>query len=321
MKERLLPLGLSLAAVLVVASWMLPSLLPGQEPAAPARLARTPLASHQPSSTPSPGALAHGSRPSGAVSFSAFDMRLGEVDPTPVGSVSPARQQPRPRADLTARVVVKAEQTVAISAEINARVTAMPFREGDRFAAGATLVEFDCQRTRAELAAALAAHNLHRNAFESARQLQKLGSAGLYNVRQAQFEMEKAAADVDSLKAKQAMCVIKAPFAGIIAEKLAATHEVVSPNQPLLRIVDTAAPELQLIVPSSWLNWLAPGQGFTVDIDENRRSYPARVHNVSGAVDPVSQTVRVLARFEGAPADVTPGMSGAARFVPVGGVR
>ena len=42
---------------------------------------------------------------------------------------------------------------MAISAEINARIVSMPFREGDRFHAGTTLVEFDCRRTRAELAA------------------------------------------------------------------------------------------------------------------------------------------------------------------------
>ena len=57
-----------------------------------------------------------------------------------------------------------------------------------------------------------------------------------------------------------------------------------------------------------------PGLLFVGDVAENRRKYPAKIHNVSGAVDPVSQTVRVLARFDGKPTDVAPGMSGAARF-------
>ena len=216
--------------------------------------------------------------------------------------------------DQTTRVIVKSEQTVAISAEINARIVAMPFREGDRFQAGATLVEFDCQRTKAELAAAVAANRLHRNAFETVSQLQKLGSAGQFNVRQAQFEMEKSAADVDNLKAKQATCLIKAPFDGIVGERLASAHEVVSPNQPLLRIVDLGTPELHLIVPSSWLSWLHSGQPFTVRIDETGKTHAATVRNISGAVDPVSQTVRVIARIDQASGPVVPGMSGVARF-------
>lgn len=217
-------------------------------------------------------------------------------------------------ADRATRVIVKSEQTVAISAEINARIVAMPFREGDRFQTGATLVEFDCQRTKAELAAAVAANRLHRNAFETVSQLQKLGSAGQFNVRQAQFEMEKSAADVDNLKAKQATCLIKAPFDGIVGERLAAAHEVVSPNQPVLRIVDLATPELHLIVPSTWLSWLHTGQPFTVQIDETGKAHAATIRNISGAVDPVSQTVRVIARIDQASGPVVPGMSGTARF-------
>lgn len=216
--------------------------------------------------------------------------------------------------DMTTRVIVKSEQTVAISAEINARIIAMPFREGDRFAAGAALVEFDCQRIKAELASAVAASKLHRNALDTVQQLHKLGSAGQYNVRQAQFELEKSTADVENLKAKQATCIIRAPFDGIVGERLAAAHEVVSPNQPVLRIVDIATPELQLIVPSAWLSWLRVGRTFTVEIDETGKAHQATVRNVSGAVDPVSQTVRVIARLEGGASGVMPGMSGTARF-------
>ena len=235
-------------------------------------------------------------------------LRLGDTGPLYTGSIPSAPSVP------TARVVVKAEQNVAISAEINARITRMPFKEGDRFEAGAVLVEFDCQRIRAELAAAQAANKLHRNAYETMSHLQKLGSSGVYNVRQAQFEMERSAAEVDSLKAKQATCTIRAPFAGAVVERLAAAHEVVSPNQPVLKIVDRAEPELQLIVPSSWREWLTVGTTFEVDIDENRRSYQASVQNISGAVDPVSQTLRVLARLQGNAGEVMPGMSGMARF-------
>lgn len=308
MRDRLVTYGLATAAVLVVLSWMVPSLLPGAAvPPAP-RVARVP----------EPVAA----RPGGAVGFSVADLRLGDPDPMPVGAIGGKPGAARGgRAELSARVVVKAEQAVAISAEINARIVAMPFREGERFGLGATLVEFDCQRIRAELAAAQAALNLHRNALETTRQLARLGSAGIFNVRQAQFEADKAAADVDNLKAKQATCVIRAPFAGVVAEKLATAHEVASPNQPLLRIVDTAAPELQLIVPSDWLGWLEAGLGFTVELDENRRRYAARVASVAGAVDPVSQTVRVIARFEGDAREVTAGMSGIANFAPVGGAR
>ena len=302
MKQRLVQIVAVVCGLAVASSWLVPSPWPGDEPPLRAVRAARPA-------TP-------------AIAFSGMTLRSGDVDPIAVGSVpAGAGTIAGAVAPATARAVVKAEQTVAISAEINARITEMPYREGERFRAGATLVAFDCRRTQAELAAATAALGLARNAHDTARQLHKLGAAGVFNVRQAQFETDKAAAEVAALEAKQGTCVIRAPFDGVVAEKLAAAHEVVAPNQPLLRIVDTADPELQLIVPSAWIDRLSAGLAFEVEIDENRRRYGARVQSVSGAVDPVSQTVRVLARFEGQPSEVAPGMSGVARFTLPGGER
>ena len=174
MNARLFQSALAVGAVLVASSYLLPSLLPGED-GPPARAARAPRRQIAQSAQPSP-----------------LELRRTDVDRTPVGAIAGASRKSPQRPDFSARVVVKAEQTVAISTEINARITRMPFKEGDRFQAGAALVEFDCQRTRAELAAATATQKLTRNAFDTTRQLQKLGSAGVYNLRQAQFEMEKA---------------------------------------------------------------------------------------------------------------------------------
>ena len=52
------------------------------------------------------------------------------------------------------RVIVRSYETAAIGAEINARITRLPEREGDRFRKGDVIVEFDCRRQRAALAAA-----------------------------------------------------------------------------------------------------------------------------------------------------------------------
>ena len=306
---RPLPALAIAAAILVVGSRLFPAMW-SEVPEAPRRSAQSRTAERVARTQPPQVGPANRAQ---ALAVHGAGGRLTGDDSLTTGSL-PNRATAAPARDLSARVVIKAEQTVALSAELNARILRIPFKEGDRFQAGAVLIEFDCQRIRAELAASTAALKLNRNAHDTVSQLQKLGSAGVYNVRQAQFEMEKAAADVDNLKAKQTTCLIRAPFDGIVAERLAAAHEVVSPNQPVLRIVDTAEPELQLIVPSAWMTWMVPGRPFSVEIDETGRSHAAVVRHVSGAVDPISQTVRVIARLEGGSGNVMPGMSGIARF-------
>ena len=54
------------------------------------------------------------------------------------------------------RGVVKASKQAVLYAQIQGRVSEVPFKEGQRFEKGSTLVQLDCDKYRAELAAAAA---------------------------------------------------------------------------------------------------------------------------------------------------------------------
>jgi membrane fusion protein, multidrug efflux system len=212
------------------------------------------------------------------------------------------------------RAVVRSVQNVTIGSELNARIKAMPFRDGDDFAQGDVLVQFDCARTNAEFAAALANYNSHRIAHDSIVRMQQYQAAGSFAVDQAKYELEKSQAEMQSLEAKRDTCTILAPFKGRVVEKLAQAYEVAQPNQPLLKIVESTAQELVLMVPSHWLAEAKIGSSFSVRIDETGQSYRATVTQVGGAIDPISQSVRMIGEIK-APVDgVAPGMSGTATF-------
>jgi hypothetical protein len=63
-------------------------------------------------------------------------------------------------------------------------------------------------------------------------------------------------------------------------------------------------------VPSSWLVWLKVGQRLRVQIDETKRSYPARFTRIGARADPVSQSVKVAAAIDGRFPELVAGMSG-----------
>ena len=160
------------------------------------------------------------------------------------------------------RGVVRAFETATISAELNARITRLPFRDGDRFNRGDTLVEFDCARLNAEVDAASAAHQAHAIAHQNQVQLNRYKAAGLAAVNQTKFEADKTAAELKSLMARQTTCRIAAPFSGRVVERSANAHEIAQPNQPLLRIVNDGRLEIILMVPSSWVGSLQIGKQF-----------------------------------------------------------
>jgi membrane fusion protein, multidrug efflux system len=212
------------------------------------------------------------------------------------------------------RVVVRSYETAAISAEINARITRLPDREGDRFAKGDILVEFDCRRLVAELAAARALVKGRQATFDMERQRFQYKSTGMLVVEQASAELEKATADAEGVDARRASCQIVAPFDGRVSEKIAQLHEIAQTNQPVIRIINDSKLELMLMVPSAWLARIHPGTSFSVKFDETGETHNARVLQSTGLIDPVSQSARVIAELADPRAAIGPGMSGTALF-------
>jgi membrane fusion protein, multidrug efflux system len=212
------------------------------------------------------------------------------------------------------RAVVRSVQNVTIGSELNARIKAMPFRDGDAFSQGDILVQFDCARTNAEFAAALAVYNSYKTAHSNVLRMQHYEAAGSYAVDQAKFELDKSQAELQSLEAKRDTCTIVAPFKGRVVEKLAQAYEVAQPNQPLLKIVESTTQELVLMVPSHWMSAAKIGSSFSVRIDETGTTYSAIVTQIGGAIDPISQSVRMIGELKAPVEGVAPGMSGTATF-------
>ena len=210
------------------------------------------------------------------------------------------------------RGVVRAGAEATLTSRLAARIAAMPRQEGESFRKGEMLVQFECDRPQAELRAAQAQQQVHRRQLEAQTELEKFGATGKTEVDIARAQADKARADVEALQAQLRDCAISAPFAGRVVERLARSHEGVAVSQPLLRIQDTSALELDLIVPSNWLVWLQPGTRFAFRVDETQQTIDAAVHRLGAAVDPVSRTVRIVARFRGDAQRVLPGMSGTA---------
>ena len=212
------------------------------------------------------------------------------------------------------RVIVRSYEMAAVSAEINALILRLPAREGDQFRKGDILIELDCRRLDAEIDASTAAYSALRAAYQAQKELRVHAATGRLNVDQARFEMEKAEAENRALKVRRTGCSIVAPFDGRVVEKLAQSHEIAQPNQPLIRIVNNEKLEIVLIVPSRMISVLLPGTVFDVRLDETGEAHEARILQSTGAIDPISQSVRLIAEFVASPTNVAPGMSGVALF-------
>lgn len=212
--------------------------------------------------------------------------------------------------------VVRSAHDVTVGSDAGSRILELPLREGAAFRKGELLVAFDCARTRAEWRSAQAEQRGHEVTLHNAGELAKLHAAGRNDVEIARAAVDKASAAVEGWQARVDACEIRAPFDGRVADVFAHVFDLPAPTAPILRIVDPASLEVEMLLPSRAAAKVVPGTSFTLAVEETGARVRGRVARVGAAVDPVSQTLKVVGTLDlprSGPA-VLPGMSGRAEF-------
>lgn len=216
------------------------------------------------------------------------------------------------------RGVVRPKTQASISSDLAVAVRRTPLLEGQRFRRGDLLVSFDCRRYEAEYEAAKAQHHEAELTATNSAYLNEHKALGKYELEIARARAQKAAADMAAVSVHLDQCSLVAPYDGRVAELLVHEHETPQPGKPLLTILADQEMEIELIVPSHWLAWLEAGAKFSFSIDETQSQHAAHIDRLGAAVDPVSQTIKIVGRFETVDAKILAGMSGTAAFAGAG---
>lgn len=220
----------------------------------------------------------------------------------------------RAESKLPVRGIVRPLNQAAIATDLAVRVAKIHFRDAQAFKKGDLLVVFDCERLEAEHAAADAVFREMKLALDSNLYLDKRGAVGRIDVEVSRARLDKAGSEARALKARIKQCLVVAPFDGRVVELTINEHEIPANGKPFISIVDESAFEIDVIAPSHWLKTLTPNTPFAFTVDETGISYDAKVLRIGAAVDPVSQTVKVIAAFAARDERVLAGMSGTAVF-------
>jgi membrane fusion protein (multidrug efflux system) len=208
------------------------------------------------------------------------------------------------------RAQLQPQQYTTLAAEIGLKVSDLPFVESARFSKGDNLVTFDCSMQQALLNKAQAELDGARAIAKSNQRLARLNSVGELELVQSEANAQRAEAELGAQQAVVAKCSIQAPFDGRIAEQFVRPQQYVQPGEQLLEIIDDSILELVFLVPSRWLQQINLGDSLTVEIDETQKTYPAKFIRIGARVDPVSQSVKVVAAIDGTFPELMAGMSG-----------
>ena len=268
-----------------------------------------------------------------ALDLNSIEPASGVGDPDRMGQEKAAQQQgpnePAPdfmQASATSsasqsgehqvQAVLVAQNIAVISSTLDARITKMPFRDGDLFNKGDVLAEFDCGQEAARLREVQSRQRLSKTQLDAYNELRALDVVSKIEVVTAQENNAQAVAQIEQLRNRMSLCKITAPFAGRIVKKSASQYEFVQTGRVLMEIVSREPLQAQFLIPSIWLRWLNVGTPVDVYVAETDRHYSAKVARIHGEVDPVSQSLQVDAELDSYSEVLLPGMSGRANFAP-----
>ncbi len=211
-----------------------------------------------------------------------------------------------------------------LSAEISARVMELPVKVGQQVEQGELVARLDCSDyksrfdgQRATLRAMRIRLDLARTQLQRARNLSKQRNISEEIVDQRETELSALRAELEAQKKAEEQarlqvgrCKLQAPYAAVVAERLASQGDMAAPGTPLLRLVQLLDAEVSARLRPDRAEAAAKAQ--QPEFDWLGQRYPLRLLRKMPLVDRATRTMEL--RFGFVAEAPPPGASGRLRW-------
>jgi RND family efflux transporter MFP subunit len=224
----------------------------------------------------------------------------------PPSPVQVARAQVRELAPMVrAAGMVRSRASADLAASVAGRLQWVA-EAGTPVADGEVVARLDTRElslARAEQAARVSRAEVNLAGLN--RELERLQASGTavsrFNVDQARSNRDLAAADLEVARAmlaqtddQLARSKLKAPFAGVVSDRVRRAGEEVARGEVVARLVNPDELEIRLFVPLRYVRSIRPGH--EVRVTTEQRGFTAAVSSIVPAGDPRSQSFEVLVK-------------------------
>ncbi|WP_022835252.1 efflux RND transporter periplasmic adaptor subunit [Salisaeta longa] len=202
---------------------------------------------------------------------------------------------------------LRANESVALTAETSGKITSLRFAEGDRVAAGQLLftinsAELEAQRERLS-------HELSLAREQAQRQAQLLQQGGVSQetydetlTRVQVLEAEQALLDAQIAKTK-----VRAPFGGTVGLRYVSEGSYLTPQTTVAMLHDLNPLKLDFSVPEQYAGRVAPGQPIRFRVRGGDTVHTATIYAQASTIDPETRTLPLRARLANPARRLRPG--------------
>jgi membrane fusion protein (multidrug efflux system) len=201
------------------------------------------------------------------------------------------------------------EKEVDILSRTSGLVIKLLVEEGDYVRKDQILLKIDEREVRAAYNSSLATFEERKQQWARAQETfeKKIVSKEAYD--QARYNFAKAEADLETSKLRLEYADIRAPFTGVITERLINPGSMLSVNQKIFKIVDTDPLLAKIYLPERELTKVTAGQEAALKLEAYaEKSFDAKIKMINPVVDPSSGTFKVTLEVASSESLLRPGM-------------
>lgn len=214
---------------------------------------------------------------------------------------------------LEVETVLVPKKLTVISSSRDGKISKIHVDNGDRFSRGDVLLEYDCRDVAAERKIAKIEKDFTEDKLVGTERLYELDIISELEKRGIETEDKQAQARASLYEARMDNCVITAPFDGHVTNRLANAGEYTRTDRVLIEVASADPLEAEFLLPSKWLRWINKGAPVKIRVNETGHIYKAFISRIYGEVDPISQSIQMVASLKSYEDPLLPGMSGLAR--------
>ena len=197
-----------------------------------------------------------------------------------------------------------------IAARVESTLLPYRFKLGEPFKAGEVLTALDDSRYALEVRRATEQADFARAVFEDRKQLRAKNFTSDHELKKAEFDLSVAESSLADAKLNLSYCIVKAPFAGKLAEIRTQEYETVRPGQPLFRIIDDNRLLAVMNVPLNDGALTTVGNPVVVSVSGMDRKAKGTVYEVAPQADHRTGTVRIRVLIDNGDGKLRAGMTG-----------
>jgi RND family efflux transporter MFP subunit len=188
---------------------------------------------------------------------------------------------------------VQAVRQAAIAAKISGVIVELPVVLGSRVNRDDLLVRIDAQEITAKVLQAKAQLAQARRNLAREEKLLRQHASTPETVKAMRDMLAIAEAGLRGAKSMLAYTVIKAPFSGVITQKIANVGDLATPGAPLLKLENPDHLQVVTAIPESKAGGVKAGEEMPVTIPAAAMTFNGTVSELSPAIDPRSRTMPI----------------------------